>query len=448
MTLSKIKIQEYINSVCNQIKWKKSHVYISNELENHIIDQKNAFISQGLNGDKAIENAITEMGDPVGVGTNLDKIHKPKIEWGIIGLTFIALLLGLVIQFFVTKDTSPTIGKSIVYSIIGIAAMIVAYLTDYTVIAKHPIKLFFGFLAIVLAIGIISPPYQGRSFYPKFFLLLYPTIFTGIIYSMRHTGYLGIVVCGLFMGTSYITFSPFALYSTYVFYSLLSLILLTISILMGWFNISKLKGVLLIYIPVIVTISYIYINNPYIRIRLMNALNPNLDPRGSGWMSIMTKEIISNSKFIGEGLATSSGYMVPDIYTDSLLTYLIHRFGWISLIIIVSVLAFLMIKSFKLCLKQNSVLGSLVSLSVVLTISAEIIIYIAYNLGFQLIAPLTLPLISYGGTGIIINMFLIGIMLSVFKWGNLVNDNVLVSKSNRFFSVNDGKVIIDFKFFS
>lgn len=67
MALSNIKIQEYIHSVCNQVKWKKSHVYISNELENHIIDQKNAFISQGLNEDKAIENAITEMGDPVDV---------------------------------------------------------------------------------------------------------------------------------------------------------------------------------------------------------------------------------------------------------------------------------------------------------------------------------------------------------------------------------------------
>lgn len=326
--------------------------------------------------------------------------------------------------------------------------MIIAYLTDYTLIGKHPYKLFFGALAIVLAIGIISPYYKGSYFYPKFILLLYPTMFTGIIYSMRNNDYLGIVLCGVFMGISYITLLSYATYSTYVLYSLLSLILLTISILKGWFNINKIKGMLLVYIPTIVVIIFMPINNLYLRIRLMNAFNPDFDPNGAGYMSNLSREIISNSKFVGEGIGASSGYMVPAIHTDFLLTYLIHSFGWISFIIVVSVLALLIIKSFKLCLKQNSVLGSLVSLSVVLTILAEIIIYIAYNLGFQLIAPLTLPLISYGGTGIIINMFLIGIILSVFKWGNLINDNVLVSKSNRFFSVNDGKVIIDFKFFS
>lgn len=165
-------------------------------------------------------------------------------------------------------------------------------------------------------------------------------------------------------------------------------------------------------------------------------------------MSLLTRDIISNAKFIGEGLGASSGYMVPAINTDSLLTYLIHKFGWISLVLIVGVLALLIIKSFKLCLKQNSILGSLVSLSAVLTISAQIIIYIGYNLGFQLIAPLTLPLISYGGMGVLINMFLIGIMLSVFKWGNLVNDNVILSSNKKFFTINDGKIVIDFNSFN
>lgn len=153
---------------------------------------------------------------------------------------------------------------------------------------------------------------------------------------------------------------------------------------------------------------------------------------GAGYISTLTRDIISNAKFIGEGLGASTGYMVPEIYTDSLLTYLIHKFGWISFIIIAAVLALLIIKSFKLCLKQNSILSSLVSLSIVLTITAQIVIYIAYNLGFYLIAPLTLPFISYGGTGLVINMVLIGIMLSVFKWGNLVNDNVVESYSKKF----------------
>lgn len=445
MLQSNNKINEYINSVCQNIRWKKSHIFISKELENHIIDQKKAFISDGLDEDTALEKAIIEMGDPIDVGTELDRIHKPKMEWSIIRLTGIALLLGLVIQIIVTKGTESIIARSIIYSIFGIAVMIMAYLTDFTIIGKNPKMLFFSFLAIVLGVSIFSPRYYGQVFYTKFVLLLYPTIFTGIIYSMRNNGYLGLVFCGVSMAISYIVLLPFAMYSTYALYSLLSLILLTISILKGWFNISRIKGLLLVYVPVTIAVIMTLLNNTYLLRRLTNAFNPYLDTTGAGFMSNLASQILHNAKFIGEGLGSISGTMLPDINTDFLLTYLIHRFGWISIIGVIAVLALLIIKSFKLCLKQSSILGSLVSLSVVITISAQIILYVGYNLSFHLIAPLTLPLISYGGVGTIINMFLIGIMLSVFKWDNLINDDVLISSDKRFFSYTDGKIIIDLK---
>lgn len=68
------KIKEYLNEVCDQVRWKKSHEIISEEIECHIIDQKNAFISQGLDNKTAIDKAILEMGDPVDVGTEVDSV--------------------------------------------------------------------------------------------------------------------------------------------------------------------------------------------------------------------------------------------------------------------------------------------------------------------------------------------------------------------------------------
>lgn len=77
-----------------------------------------------------------------------------------------------------------------------------------------------------------------------------------------------------------------------------------------------------------------------------------------------------------------------------------------------------------LCTNQKSVLGRLVSTSALITFTIQVILYVASNLGFQLLSPLTLPLVSYGGTATIINMMLIGIMLSAFKSGSLVRDNL------------------------
>lgn len=63
------KINEYLKIVCEQIRWKKAHGVISEEIENHIIDQKNAFINEGLDEEAAIDKAILDMGDPVVVGS-------------------------------------------------------------------------------------------------------------------------------------------------------------------------------------------------------------------------------------------------------------------------------------------------------------------------------------------------------------------------------------------
>ncbi|WP_242833572.1 permease prefix domain 1-containing protein [Desulfosporosinus youngiae] len=86
------KITEYLEVVCRQIRWKKAQSSVLEEIENHIIDQKNAFISDGLNEEEATDKAIAEMGDPIVVGEQLDRVHRP----GLIGMSIgILLVLGI-----------------------------------------------------------------------------------------------------------------------------------------------------------------------------------------------------------------------------------------------------------------------------------------------------------------------------------------------------------------
>src|SRR5699024_6637076 len=95
--------------------------------------------------------------------------------------------------------------------------------------------------------------------------------------------------------------------------------------------------------------------------------------------------------------------------------------------------------------KQKSVLGRLVSTAVLTTFSMEVVLYTISNLGFPLIGSITLPFISYSGMSTIVNMILIGVMLSVFRTGDVVRDRVLKSKGRecKFLEIVDGKIIID-----
>lgn len=449
------KISQYLNTVCEQIRWKKAHVVISEEIENHIIDQKNAFIVEGFDEETATDKAIKEMGDPVLVGTELDHTHRPKIEWSIVALTGIALLLGLAIRMFTTNDIEWPwlLTNSIISIVIGIVVMIIAYYIDFTIMGKYSKAIYLGLIIVTFAIALVSPVVNGQYLYIPFIFLLFPTAFAGIVYSMRNRGYMGIVFCGVVLAATIFIGLIIPSVSSVGIYLFTCLILLALAIINGWFNINKLKAMFLVYIPiVIIAIVFILIaiiNSPYRWQRLLSGINPSIDPMGAGYIATITREVIEGAKFFGQGqLAYFNGYgigeVLPEIHTNSLLTLLIHEFGWISFFVIMTFILALIIRSFMLCLRQKSVLGSLVATSVLITFTMQVVLYIAYNLGFTLFTPLTLPLISYGGTATIINMILIGIMLSVFKSGDLIRDNITkVEGRNKLIEIVDGKIIIN-----
>lgn len=246
---------------------------------------------------------------------------------------------------------------------------------------------------------------------------------------MRVKGYLGIILSGVFFIIPVFIGLVIPSMSVVALVSLCFLILITMAVTKGWFNINRLYGVLLIYIP---TFSAAIIGlirlmpNSYMVERCLNIINPSKDPLGGGYISARMREMLAGAKFIGRGELGPNPYVIPDINTNYIMTYLIHRLGWVSFVIVTGIISLLIIHSFKLCNKQKSVLGKLISMAVLITFTMEVILYIITNLGLPVIGSLTLPFISYSGMSTIVNMFLIGIMLSVFKSGDAVKDILML----------------------
>jgi len=183
------------------------------------------------------------------------------------------------------------------------------------------------------------------------------------------------------------------------------------------------------------------------------AFSPSLDPTGQGYIGIITRELLAGAKFIGQGTlperfqGLSATQVLPSINNDFLLTYIIYRFGWLAFIIIAALLITFIIRAFILCSKQKSVLALLVSTAATITITMQALFYVVANLGFELFRPLSLPLISQGGSYLLINMCLVGILLSVFRTGYFIKDTRDSKKTttSSIFKIIEGKLIIDFK---
>lgn len=451
-------IIEYLETVRQQIRWKKAQPAVLEEIENHLIDQRNALLKEGFDETTATDKALAEMGDPVVVGEQLDRTHRPRPDWTLLTLTGMMLLLGLVIQFFIssTIDGVGPFGKQVLWAGIAFIAMSATYFVDFTVIGKYPKMIFFALCVITIAFYLSAETINGRATNTIYPLLLFPTAFAGFIYSMRNKGYAGLVLCGAaFVIPAFLSVIVPSLTVLFLL-SVSCLIILTSAVLKGWFSVRKLPAMLILYIPTAVVLSmpfFMSMGDGYRAKRLQVVFNPSLDPMGAGYMGTLIQRVLSHSQFIGGGSpiegygASNVSQILPEINTDFLLTYLIYRFGWIVLLGIIVLFSAFIIRAIILCKKQKSVLGFLTSTAIVSTFAVQCIVYIASNLGFLLFSPLSLPLISYGGKFLITNMLLIGFLLSVFRTGALVKDKACSASANskHFIQYNNGQIIINLK---
>ncbi len=237
-------IDNYINTVCEQIRCKRVHKDIEEELKNHINDQRDNFILQGLDEQTATLKAIEEMGDPVKVGFELDCTHRPKPEWSIIILTGIVLIIGLIVHIIMLNInpyySNYTPSSQIIFCIIGIILSIIIYFMDYTILGKYPKYIYFAFLVFNIFLINTTRTTSGVIRISNIGVLFVP-IYGGIIYSLRGRKYEGIILSGIcFLLVFFIMARTNVTYLIQV--TICCLIMLTISIIKGWFNSKKYKA--------------------------------------------------------------------------------------------------------------------------------------------------------------------------------------------------------------
>ena len=146
----------YAEKVCEQIRWKKAHPAVAQEIEDHLTDQKNAYLAAGDSESIAEEKALLQMGDPVSVGAALDQTHKPAPQWGIIGLVLLLFVLGGIIQVLLLKtipvgnDALATRSAQVLFVFLplSLATFVGMYFLDFSFFGKHPYVLPLGLLMV------------------------------------------------------------------------------------------------------------------------------------------------------------------------------------------------------------------------------------------------------------------------------------------------------------
>ena len=78
------KIKEYAVLVSQQIRWKKARNRVLEEITDHIVDGRDYYIAQGIDEQLATDKAIVDTGDYMIIGSELNRVHRPKPQWVIV----------------------------------------------------------------------------------------------------------------------------------------------------------------------------------------------------------------------------------------------------------------------------------------------------------------------------------------------------------------------------
>ena len=402
------------------IRRKKAHSSVAEDMTDHTIDGQNAYMAQDLDEDTAIEKAIAGSVDAIVIDTRPNRIHRPKPQKDMLMVTAACLLVGLSLMIAFSGRELNFLLIHLLFTGIGFAGMIGIYFMDFTILGKHPKMIYFGVLALVVAcfIGrIIAWDIFDRLMLQSIVLLL-PLAFADIVFAAGNKGYRGIILCVL----AYLPLCYIALLNPVIKESLYAiavcLALFGIAIYKNWFGTKRLCSFLIICTSHAIFMILLIVNSGHwLLLWLKSAFNPYIDPYAMGFWSVLTREMMSGAQLFG------AGYMpLPDnglIWESELfLIWLAARFGWIAFAAIIAVLLFFIVIGFRRCMKQKNSLGFFVSITLMLMFCIQVFGYVVHNLGIQFLSPASLPLISYSNTAMMINLLLIGILLSVFRTGD------------------------------
>ncbi len=457
MSEHKKVIEDFLQKACSQIRYKGIHSSIINELTDHIEEQKSQYVKQGLNEKVAITKAVEQMGDPVVVGKQLNKAHRPRIELSILSLVAVLVLIGGIVQFLISGASTniDTFSRFLMYAPIGLSAFIITYFFDYTLLGRYSKTVYFILFAAAIIYFQFSPMINGTYPHVYYYALLSIPVFAGIVYGYRNKEYMGIIACGLFYAGTALLCLIAPSTTAFILLSVSCLIILTIAIAKGYFGVRKEIGLAIVYIPTIITftvsILYLFLQAPFRRNRIAVMLNPELDPLGSGYQHLLVKKILEASKPFGKAVLGGElsnipvNEVLPGWNIDFSLTYLISSLGYVTGLVIVGIILTLIVRMFISVARQKNSFGFLLSYSACIALTGQFILYVITNFGLiHIFSSITLPFISFGRSGFVVNMILAGLVLSVYRRTDIVNDSMQrITHTRRLFAFEDGKLIID-----
>jgi rod shape determining protein RodA len=269
-----------------------------------------------------------------------------------------------------------------------------------------------SFKDILIALGI--------GFIPVMLILLEPDMGTSIVFLgtiLMLIFWKGISLFGLFIVLSPGFVAIAAIFGFYYF--LASLILVLVVLMLFRKDIFFSGSIFALNLAAGFFTDYLYnALSPHQQKRIQSFIDPNTDPLGAGYNTIQAKVAIGSGGLFGKGFLQGNQTQlqyIPEQWTDFIYCVIGEEFGFIGSIIVLILFLYLFLRILKIASTTKDEFLSLAIIGILSVYIIHYLINIGMVVGILPVIGIPLPFVSYGGSSLLVNMFMLGIIANVYR---------------------------------
>lgn len=419
-----MRLNNFLNTVCDNIKYAPVRETIKTELKEHIIEEKQNYIDNGMNDLEAEQKAISNMGSPDQISQSFNKIYRKKLDWKLllifIILTAINILLFVSISMKQNNDISYIV-RNISYIFIGLVLSFFIYFFNYISLKKFSIGI--GIIGLLISIinlylydthnyEILNNLHINLNILSIFAYIIAFSSFINSINSIDNANKKNIIFISILSISSLVLL--YLTNDTVLLYTLLAIYIILTATKLLHSSSKKIKIITLSLLCIILlyAIFTVTISQPHLLKRMYN----------NDIEISMMRERLEKSKLIGEANIpqdVNTDYYYLEFSNYSYI-YIIEHYGKI---VGLGIIIMLLLLSIKLIFNYKQIkdkFGKFLILGLGSFIFIQMIFNLFTILGIVNFGMVNLPFITHNNASIIVYMLTISLILSIYSRKDII----------------------------
>ncbi|MFA6183698.1 MAG: rod shape-determining protein RodA [Parcubacteria group bacterium] len=356
-----------------------------------------------------------------------------KLDWILIVATLLLLGVGLLALYSISISGKNIDGgemtffqKQMIAFIIGIVIMFVFSLTDYHYFKSHSKIIYFLMIIVLLLVLVKGSLVRGTTGWISIgFFNFQPVELAKILLIVSLASF--ITKSKAMLSEFSRLVASFAITGVVIFLVLLqpdfgsALVLMAILIAMLLLSGIEWKYLAsMFFLGVLSLIVIWFLLADYQKNRIINFVNPENDPRGSGYNVIQSMIAVGSGGITGKGLGHGSQSQLnflPENHTDFIFAVIVEEFGVFGAGVVVVLISIIFYRFKKIAELAMDNFGYLIVTGSMAMFFTQTVVNIGMNIGVMPVTGIPLIFLSYGGSSLISAFIVIGIANNIFLVG-------------------------------